>query len=428
MPTPKIRIKEEKMDMLKGIAIVIDNEINDEESIKKILKKIKGSGIPTSEFDSLDSAEKCVNNFISVNFIILDWKMLNPPAAKTPADISTVGVTPGSALSDANQTRVINFIKTLQKVCFAPIFIFTTESKNDIENQIIPALRAEGLYSDDKGRNFIYVRNKKEILKNKRLFKDVKKWIYSSASIYLLKIWDREFLKAKNEIFWDLYNRSHGAWPKLLWQHFTKEKECPHSSINEMIFQLLLSKTPLKSLDSKKILNSKIKPKAEEAKEIFRRTMYQDGELLNGSLEGVKPGDIFKVNGDYYLNIRPECDTVEGRTQFENKIYTIKGTKLTSNQKTRLKKQQYRVEGGFMPKPHENFVLLLDGNHIINFTFSKVYINDFLSIKAKRVCRLFPPYITNIQQRFSAYIGRYGVPRLPKEIEKSILKTPPSAT
>lgn len=412
------------MDLLKGIAVVIDNEIQTENSIKRIIQKIRKRGIPTSEFDSLETAQKCISNFLTVNFIILDWKMVNPPASSSSADTSALVVAPGAALTATNQQKIIEFIKAIQKVCFAPIFIFTTESESDIQDQIIPALRNAGLLYDDRGRNFIFVRNKNQVLRNDKLFKEIVKWIYSSPSIYLLKMWDKEFLGVKNEIFWDLYNRSHGAWPKLLWQHFEKEKEDPHSAINEIIFQLISSKTSLKNIDGKKILNSKVKPKAEEIKEIFRRTMYQDGELSNGTLVGIKPGDIFKEGSDYYLNIRPECDTVDGRPQFDGKIYTIKGSKLTKNQKVRLRRDQYRIKMGFLPRSSENFVLLLDGDHIIKFNFSKVEPMDFSAMKSKRICRLLPPHITNIQQRFAAYIGRYGVPRLPVEIERELLRTP----
>lgn len=62
------------MDMLKGIAVVIDNGIGEEENIDKIISKIHDRGIPTSEFKSLDSAEKCVHNFLSVNLLSLIGK------------------------------------------------------------------------------------------------------------------------------------------------------------------------------------------------------------------------------------------------------------------------------------------------------------------------------------------------------------------
>ena len=48
------------MDLLKGVVVVIDNEVNIEESIIKIVDKIQSNNIPLVSFDSIDAAEKCL--------------------------------------------------------------------------------------------------------------------------------------------------------------------------------------------------------------------------------------------------------------------------------------------------------------------------------------------------------------------------------
>jgi len=406
------------MDLLNGVAVVIDNGIgpppNGEENINKIIKKIQDRGIPTTEFTSLDSAEKCSKNFLTVNFIILDWKMVSAPEG-TPT-----GVQAGQELLEAAKLKNVEFIKKLKEYCFAPIFIFTNENQADIEADILAKLRQAGLYFDQEGRDYIYVRNKTDILQDDKLFTEIDQWINKTPSIYVLKSWDKEFLKAKNEIFWELYNKSNGSWPKVLWEHCEEEKEIlPHTCINEMIFQLILSKVSMKDLDKAKVTTLNKAPDLKEMKDIFKRIMFQDGELGGGSLDGVKPGDIFKDNDKYFLNIRPECDTVPGKHGCDN-IYVICGTKIPDTELKDIHPQY--LPSGLIPKIFEDFIWLLEGDGLVKFDFREVGVRKFSDLKTKRLCRLLPPYITNIQQRFSSYLGRFGIPRLPKAIEKDILK------
>lgn len=183
------------MELSRGIAFIIDDQIGKEDQIDKIIKKIRDKGIPTSEFTNLDSAGKSLAHITMANFIILDWKMF---------DISEEGdaiVIPGAVVRESAIQQVIDFIKKIKTVCFAPVFIFTTESESDIRDQIIPKLRDEHLYFDEEERNFIHVRNKTEILKDNQLFKQIGNWIKSTPSVYILKSWQKDFLKAQNEVF-----------------------------------------------------------------------------------------------------------------------------------------------------------------------------------------------------------------------------------
>jgi hypothetical protein len=417
----KTKSKEVNMDLLNGVAIVIDNGIGEEDNINKIIAKVRDRGIPTAEFKDIDSAVKCAKNFLTVNFIILDWKMFSAPAG-TPTEVQ-----PGPELIEDAKLKNVEFIKKLKNYCFAPIFIFTNEDQGQIDSDILAKLRQAGLYFDQEGRDFIYVRNKNDILKDDKLFSVIEEWIHKTPSIYVLKAWDTEFLKAKNEIFWDLYNKSNGGWPKVLWKHCEEEKEVPHSYINEVIFQMISSKVTLQGLEKDKVTNLSRSPELKEIKDIYKRIMFQDGELLSGTLEGIKPGDIFKDNGTYYLNIRPECDTVEGRAGESCDVYLIKGKKATDATVKKLNEKQYSLDGGLNTKVNEAFIWLLDDG-IVRFNFKELELMKFSVIKAKRLYRLLPPYITNIQQRFSSYLGRFGIQRLPKLIEKDILKIPETTT
>ncbi len=394
------------LDLCRGVAFIIDDQIGNEEPINKIIEKIHEKGIPTSAFTSLSSAENSLDHMMLANFIILDWKMFD--ILEEDGGI----VIPGAVAIESATQQVIDFIKKIKEVCFAPVFIFTNESEADIADQIIPKLRDENLYFDEEEKNFIRVSNKSEILKYNRLFKNIDKWIRSTPSVYLLKSWQKEFLKAQNEVFWELYNKSP-SWPKILWESYEEEGEDPNSCLSEILLRLTTTKTIL-NMDKKTITKSSIKPNPDEIKEVIQKTRFQEG----ASLHGIKPGDIYKkTQGKYYLNIRPECDTAEGRDPNSENIYLIKGKKIPVKD---LKDRHN--EHGFIPRINEALVFFLDGKDAVKFDFKSFTIEKFEEFKDKRICRLLPPHITDIQHKFASFIGRFGVPRLPKQIEEEITK------
>lgn len=400
------------MELLKGIAVVIDDEINNASSdICKIIDKVKENGIPVVAYDSLDSAERCMDNFCFVSFIILDWKMIAPIETESGEIVKA-----GSVITaDENQKKVLEFINKIKCVCFTPIFIFTNKPKEEIDSEILPALKQENLVFDDIKRNFIFVQNKSYMLKRNRLFKTVKSWVENTPSIYVLKVWDYELLKVKNKVFWDLYDVSKGVWPKVLWEHFEKEKENPNLGLNKTIAHLIISSISLDKLEKKNIATRIAIKDMHEIKKIYHRIMFD-----NNNLHGIKPGDIYKENNNYYLNIRPECDTVPGRPGCKN-VYLLEGKRLRERDLKDLTKQH--LKSGIIPKINEAFVTLLEGDGIVRFDFRQLEIKKVTqTFQNKLVCRLLPPFITNIQQRFTAFLGRFGVPRLPHNIEKELLK------
>jgi len=74
-------------------------------------------------------------NLREVSFFILDWNLYGkslrgaerePPVAAPPA------------LVRQNALRAIDFLKKIQKVCVAPVFIFTNEDVAEIEELLKP--------------------------------------------------------------------------------------------------------------------------------------------------------------------------------------------------------------------------------------------------------------------------------------------------
>ena len=68
-----------------------------------------------------------------------------------------------------------------------------------------------------------------------------------------------------------------------------------------------------------------------------------------------------------------------------------------------------------LEKINHAVVAFLDDGKIIEFKFSDFEIKEWDDIKDSRVGRLLPPYINRIQQRYSLYMQRQGLPRIPDD-------------
>ena len=154
-------------------------------------------------------------NFHSISFIVLDWNLVG----------NEIGVEiPQAAVNDN-----IHFIKELKKVCFAPIFIFTNESTDEIIN----ILRNKDLYSDNA--NYIFVENKANIKSGKILFSLISKWLSTTPSIYVLKEWEALINSAKREVFHELHEITPD-WPIIMNKTYKKDfNKLNHRAIIDLI-------------------------------------------------------------------------------------------------------------------------------------------------------------------------------------------------
>lgn len=393
------------LDLCKGIALVIDDKAlpkvnEDTEEIVKIINKIKSDNIPLCIYTSLTEAQKAINNFNSVSFLILDWDMQGKLGTEN-ADL---------LIKPSQSNRVIKFINDFKKVCFCPIFIFSNAGVTDIQS----TLKSHDLYFDDANKNFIHVQSKKELVKGNKLFSVINKWINENPTNYTLKNWENTFLEAKTNTFWHLYSKSP-VWPKIMWESFTQDSVDPHSNLNDIIYRLIKSRTSLIKLDSKKINKRKFPVNHEEIKDVIQGTMFL--EKKNIPETEVRPGDIFKKQGKYFINIRPECDTIIDRAGYDGKIYLLEGNKISA---TQFRKNHFNGKYGIISN-HNNFLLFgLDGKDFIRFNLKELNVSELTEMDSYRICRLLPPYINDVQQQYSSYVGRFGLPRIPTRVLRSI--------
>jgi hypothetical protein len=118
-----------------GIAVIIDDEIEDAGAgILELKTQIEAAGCHVVPMSKLPEAAG-IANLREVSFFILDWNLYGrslrvaegePPIAAPPA------------LVRQNAARAIDFLKKIQKVCVAPVFIFTNEDVAEVEEFLKP--------------------------------------------------------------------------------------------------------------------------------------------------------------------------------------------------------------------------------------------------------------------------------------------------
>lgn len=394
-------------DLFSGIGVVIDDQINENpensSEIQEIVQSLENEGYPLIKYDALPQS-KNLPHLHSVSFILLDWKLVGEGVPHTEQMVS----------------ENIEFIKELKKYSWFPIFVFSNESKDAIERK----LKDEKVFSEDHPTH-VFVKSKKEVDTCEKLFNELEKWVKNNPPVYILKLWEQAKREAKVKMLWDFYD-AHKKWPKILYKAIKDDG----GDIGELI-QFL-----------QKNLTSRVLPPTdicleilEEVDETCSQTRPEDLRRLiecerffvyprnEDSMDKTYPlvGDVYKGLPDcneeeYFLNIRPTCDIIRNKGD----IYLLKGTVLDESTINSSGEDGVTFKKGELRgKKFEDYVAFIEGN-VVRFDFRKLKIKKWKEIKTYRIGRLLPPYITSVQQRYSFYLQREGLPALPAEVFPSV--------
>ena len=387
-------------ELLKGVAVVIDDEVGKSSSdIAHLIEEIEKRNIPCLKYSELPD-NSVIENFSDVPFIILDWKF---------------GSEDGVTVSQYQVEDNIAFIRDVRKYCFVPIFIFTNKGLDDLEED----LRSHNA-SDFVGDSMIFLKNKSELIDGK-LFDEIEEWLKSTPSAYVIKKWAFEYKKAKISMFNDLYSKSKN-WPSVFWKGYVTDSTNPSDELSEMLMKNLQGRFSNIKFDEQ-VINQHISESGngEDLHKVWEGAYF----IPNASLDEntVKPGDVFLINGEYFINIKPECDCVI-RNDNELELYLIEGKICSKNNIGNLLKSR-NDNGTKRWETNRNN----DGGHAcfgicgskdINFKFKSFKIMDWTLIKNCRIGRLTQPFIGIIQQKFASHIQRIGLPPLPYELGEYI--------
>lgn len=388
-------------ELCKGPVIAIDDMIDTGDPIDQLIREIEGNNLPVISFKTLSEARAKTQGFLSANFIILDWKMIGE------AELVPVEVLTPAGMEEMAGEEVIDFIKELRKICIAPIFILSAYDKGEI----ISKLNGAGITEE---KHCVFVENKSSIIGT--LIQRIEDWI-RSPHIYLMKCWTNEWLEKNSMIFWEL-NELNPDWPALFYRSFESRGEDPILGLRDTLFQLISSEIEVSMIDTSYLVKEEGKTELESLKDLYRRIVYTTKNIERD----IRPGDIFKTKEGakerYYLNIRPECDTTKPQKEEGNEVLLY----LLEGQAKRPKDYKDRYDptrGQIIPWQNEIFLLHLDNHHLVRFEKKELIIKAYSEITGKdykKICRVVPPFVTQIRQSYSNYVSRFGIPSYPREI------------
>ena len=438
-----------------GIAVIIDDEIDDPgSSINQIKNILAESNIPVLTFNRIPS-EEIIPSLSSASLIILDWDYFHENIDNIDNIVGEIDsrIIKPAVLGDEEEARLISFIRKLLKSIFAPVFIFTSKPIDDIQSKLVD----ESLYFTDKP-NRLFIKSKNEVATEDALFDTLENWLKESPSAYVLKVWNKTIVETHNNTFIELYNCSPN-WVKLIWETIKND-----SIESQEEFGAFLTKNIVNHIKeyefNEEILDRSIDGSNEN--DIIKiieneRFIYYDDQPNQ-----VYTGDLFKESGGkYFLNIRAQCDLsrpdnrtgeydpvlfgVEGKA-IKNKDIISSDIRLTSEGKLvfenqepfsldqlreicrndaeligfnnnfrRFRNKVFFQNGTFIGRSDKIIICCINGERILQFDLD-LHHRLFSEVKDKRVGRILPPYITQIQQKCSAYLIREGTIPTPQKI------------
>lgn len=378
-------------ELFKGIGVIIDNNINNNDSGDRIIKIksfLQEKNFPFLAYEELPF--DYIDCFHSISYVILDWNLYD----------EEVGVTIPPALIDDN----IEFLQTLKTKCYAPVFIFTNEDTESIIN----TLKDNGLYQNKY--NHIFVKNKKGIRNGDILFSCISQWLTKTPSVYVMKEWENIINSAKTELYYDLYEISP-FWPITMYKTYNEDFGTKNNSgILDLINRNINARCSTIEFDED-ILCRKRTPADKEG----LRKLLEYERFIKDVPDYPSMGDIFKnEDGTYFINIRPDCDIVRKK---DIDLYLIKGKAIDETQINKRNSDYIFDQGSFIEKATHSILSFIDDGKIVEFKFRNFKVTKWKDIKGKRIGRLLPPYVTRIKNQYVAFLNRQGIPSIP---DKSI--------
>ncbi len=388
-----------------GPAIIIDDQINDQRSeICEITKLIKQEEVPCIEYEHLPlDTNKFIDHIGSISFLLLDWEILPDIDPKTPSQAKQLIIA-------REQNNLIEFLNTIFEKTFFPVFIFTSQYKEGVEQR----LEQESLFNKSDKGNRIFIENKSTLIKND-LFETIDKWVIENPTFYVLNEWDKQYTQSKNALFNDFYDLNH-SWPQVLWETYEQDGVQASLGLGELITKNLHSRMAPFEFNSN-LLASEHKPDKNELRKVLSGEIFiKDEGLHKGTVDC---GDLFVyqkqgAKKETYLVITPQCDCIPRDVKQDDvELYLLKVKHIRPSDEL----NKFDIGKGRFKKEGEAktiiFNLYDDKSYTVHLNKLKIMTYKQLTTDGECVGRLLPPYIYKVQQLHSNYISRQGLPKIP---------------
>lgn len=385
-------------DLFSGIGVVIDDKVfssNDEEDrIVIIIKELEN----VRKFPLVKYAQLPDNGVLSklsnVSFLMLDWEI---ELKQNELGEDAPNVKLGDVLKDENERRVIEVVQNTLQKSLVPVFIFSNQNIDYINQRLVDA-------GVDLGKSQIFVKSKAELTTNGALFQKIGEWVDGVSGVYVAKAWEHAFNKAKNQFFAELANNT-SHWPKALFKAATDDSTEPGEEITQAISLNVISRMQPIEISQEQIDKDTATPSKDEVLGIMKGQFF-----LEKTSDTSMVGDLYKKGSKFYVNIRPTCDCVsrDGNSDY---IYLLNCSRL---------KEIHVIDafekGHFKETIGCAVVGPLYENAFYRIYFKELKREDHNQWKDKKVGRILPPIINHITERYSLYIQRQALPRIPEEI------------
>lgn len=395
-------------ELFSGVGVVIDDKVfatdeADPDRILTIVRELENEKhFPLVKYKDLPSNE-VLAKLGNISFLLLDWEI--EPSEEQLGE-AALDVSIGDTLKGTNENRVIEIVQTILNNSLIPVFIFSNQSIDSIKKKLKNA-------KVDLSKSQIYVESKSALDGKDQLFRKIEEWVDSVSGVYVAKVWDNAFCRAKNLFFAEMANNT-SHWPKALFNAALEDTVDPGEEITQAISQNIISRMLPIHISQEQIDKDKENPKKEEVLGIMKGQFF-----LEKVSEVSIVGDFYAVKEQghsekYYINIRPTCDCLN-RESNSGFIYFLECDVMSGGQ---LKKQ---LNQGHFSEPIDCAIVgpLYKGKYY-RVKFKELRIGQGSYWKSRKVGRILPPIITHIAERYGLYIQRQALPRLPEEILPSM--------
>lgn len=383
--------------LMQGVGVIIDDHVMDavaskNESVPNIISFLEHvKHIPLVKYSNLPDIE-CIRNLRNVSFLLLDWELTS---IRSEAGLSIPG---GATLENDNKDEICNFIQNIiDKTCI-PIFLFSNESLNDIEEY----LKGKRIFVKSK-KSRIFLKHKTDLFKDNKccVFDEIENWYKETPALYLIKEWSNAYILAETTSFLSMLNKS-ANWPIIMKQCFVDDDVNVDSEMSHFINQLISANMGNLSFDEHIFDCNNPKINSKELKEILECQCL----IHINKDDSPETGDLYLKDSIYYINIRPACDCImrDGTDDVELYLLSCIGTGDAFDPKN----------GRYIEKSNEAIIGPINGQYR-KFGFKKLTIVSYNEWKDKRIGRILHPYVTYLTEKYGLYIHRQGLPRVPKE-------------
>jgi hypothetical protein len=311
----------------------------------------------------------------------------------------------------------INFLVALLDRYFCPVFIISQRGIGKIEAD----LRASPVFPSEVIGGRVRILEKED----GAVLPKLEAIVSGDPILSLLRTWEHQYQAAKNRMFID-FSGLTSDWPAHIVQGAKDDGVDESFELLETLYANLRHRVDPVSFDIESFDLTTVDQSSDAARRVVHARRVLGGERLHAST--ILPGDLFSPlhaddpEGSVWLNLTPACYTVmnRGKTLLDPRLHLVRGVPVlvpsdSSSAESREFERQRQAGRRFV------IVDFVTDNAAYKFMFDTLERKSWSSISDKRVGRLLPPYITDVQLRHGAYLTSEGLPRVRPELYKPVV-------